>query len=338
VCVWARESVRDPVPKQDAARGDAQDGGTVHPMAGHGMDCRLSATSGGSGRTVEVADVRRVGVVGCGLMGSGIVEVVARAGASVTFVEGSQGLADSGRSTIERSVRKGVQRGKLDAADAEALLGRIEGAVDLEALSDVDLVIEAATEQLDAKLGIFARLGEVTRDAVVLSSNTSSIPIVELAVASGRPTHVVGLHFFNPPPVMQLLELTPAITTSEETLAFVRAYGTDVLGKTCVQARDEAGFIVNRLLIPYLNDAIRLYEQGFATREDIDAAVHLGLAHPMGPLTLTDLVGLDTTLAIGEVLFEEFRDPRYAPPSLLRRLVAAGHLGRKSGRGFYVYD
>ncbi len=282
--------------------------------------------------------MRRVGVVGCGLMGSGIVEVAARAGASVTFVEGSPDLVDAGRAAIERSVRKAVERGKLAASESEALLGRVDGAVDLEALADVDLVIEAATERLDAKLQIFARLGEVTRDEVVLASNTSSIPIAELAVASGRPAQVVGMHFFNPPPVMQLLELTPSIATSDATMAFVRAYGTDVLGKTCVQARDEAGFIVNRLLIPYLYDAIRLYERGFASREDIDAAIHLGLAHPMGPLALTDLVGLDTTLSIGEVLFEEFRDARYAPPSLLRRLVAAGHLGRKSGRGFYAYD
>ena len=282
--------------------------------------------------------MRRVGVVGCGLMGSGIVEVAARAGASVTFVEGSPDLVDAGRAAIERSVRKAAERGKLAASESEALLGRVDGAVDLEALADADLVIEAATERLDAKLQIFARLGEVTRDEVVLASNTSSIPIAELAVASGRPAQVVGMHFFNPPPVMQLLELTPSIATSDATMAFVRAYGTDVLGKTCVQARDEAGFIVNRLLIPYLYDAIRLYERGFASREDIDAAIHLGLAHPMGPLALTDLVGLDTTLSIGEVLFEEFRDARFAPPSLLRRLVAAGHLGRKSGRGFYAYD
>ena len=287
---------------------------------------------------MEPSDVRRVGVVGCGLMGSGIVEVTARAGANVTFVEGSSDLVDAGRAAIERSVRKAVDRGKLETLESEALLGRVDGAVDLGALADVDLVIEAATERLDAKLQIFARLGEVTRDEVVLASNTSSIPIVELAVASGRPAQVVGMHFFNPPPVMQLLELTPSIATSDATMAFVRAYGTDVLGKTCVQARDEAGFIVNRLLIPYLYDAIRLYERGFATREDIDAAIHLGLAHPMGPLALTDLVGLDTTLSIGDVLFEEFRDARYAPPSLLRRLVAAGRLGRKSGRGFYDYD
>jgi 3-hydroxybutyryl-CoA dehydrogenase len=170
---------------------------------------------------------------------------------------------------------------------------------------------------------------------VVLASNTSSIPIVELALASGRPDKVVGMHFFNPPPVMALLELTPALTTSDETLAFVRAYGTEILGKTCVTSKDQAGFIVNRLLVPYLFDAVRLYQDGFATREDIDTAIHLGLAHPMGPLALMDLIGLDTMLAIGEVLHAEFRDERFAPPPLLRRMVAAGELGTKAGRGFY---
>jgi 3-hydroxybutyryl-CoA dehydrogenase len=196
-------------------------------------------------------------------------------------------------------------------------------------------VIEAATENVEAKLAVFKRLGEVTRPEVVLASNTSSIPIVELAVASGRPDKVVGMHFFNPPPVMALLELTPALTTSDETFEFVRSYGTDVLGKTCVRSKDRAGFIVNRLLVPYLFDAVRLLDEAFATREDIDAAVHLGLAHPMGPLALMDLIGLDTMLSIGEVLHAEFRQERYAPPPLLRRMVAAGRLGRKSGGGFY---
>ena len=286
---------------------------------------------------MQAADVKRVGVVGCGLMGSGIVQVLAKAGAEVTFIEGSPELVDRGRASVERSVRKAVDRGKLTAEEAAALLGRVSGATELRALDASDLVIEAATEQLEAKLAIFRTLGEVTRDDVVLASNTSSIPIVELAIASGRPDKVVGMHFFNPPPVLKLLELTPAVTTSEETLAFVRDYGTDVLGDTCVQAKDEAGFIVNRLLIPYLNDAIRLYERGFATREDIDAAIHLGLAHPMGPLALADLIGLDTVQSIGEVLLAEFHEPRYAPPSLLRRMVASGDLGRKTGRGFYDY-
>jgi 3-hydroxybutyryl-CoA dehydrogenase len=286
---------------------------------------------------MKPGDVRHVGVVGCGLMGSGIVEVVAGAGATVTFVEGSPDLVSSGRARIEASVGKAIERGKLPADEGAALLERVDGATDLQALADADLVIEAATEDRDAKLQIFRSLGSVARPDVVLASNTSSIPIVDLAIASERPDKVVGMHFFNPPPVMALLELTPAFTTSEETLAFVSAYGSEVLGKTCVRSRDEAGFIVNRLLIPYLYDAIRLYEQGFATREDIDTAIHLGLAHPMGPLTLADLIGLDTALSIGEVLQAEFGEPRYAPPPMLRRMVVAGQLGRKTGRGFYEY-
>ena len=268
-------------------------------------------------------------------MGSGIVEVVARAGAEVLFVEGDDELVAKGHASIERSLARAVERGKLGSDEADALLGRVRGSVELSSLDASELVIEAATEDVAAKLEIFRRLGEITKPDVVLASNTSSIPIVELAVASGRPDKVVGMHFFNPPPVMALLELTPALTTSEETLAFVRAYGTDVLGKTCVQAKDHAGFIVNRLLVPYLYDAVRLLDEGFASREDIDAAIHLGLAHPMGPLALMDLIGLDTMLNIGEVLYAEFREERYAPPPLLRRMVAAGRLGRKSGGGFY---
>jgi 3-hydroxybutyryl-CoA dehydrogenase len=281
-------------------------------------------------------DVRLVGVVGCGLMGSGIVEVCARAGLRVIFVEGSEELVAAGRGRVERSVGKAVERGKLDAAQAQEALGRIEAATDLAALADVDLVIEAATEDRDEKAAIFGRLGEFTRPDVVLASNTSSIPIHELGAASGRPDKVMGMHFFNPPPVMALLELTPSEDTSEETYGFIRSFGTDVLGKTCVRSGDQAGFIVNRLLIPYLFDAIRLYESGFASREDIDTAMRLGLAHPMGPLRLADLIGLDTLLAIGEVLREAFPDgSRYDAPKLLRDLVADGRLGKKSGGGFY---
>jgi 3-hydroxybutyryl-CoA dehydrogenase len=286
---------------------------------------------------VEPKDVRRVGVVGAGIMGSGIAEVVARSGAEVAFVESTEELVARGRTSIERSVGRAVERGKLDASAGREALGRVSGGTDLEIVGDADLVIEAATERLDAKREIFRRLGESTRPETILASNTSSIPIVELGVASARPDRVVGMHFFNPPPVMALLELTPSIATSDETLAFVRAYGSEVLGKTCVVARDEAGFIVNRLLTPYLNDAIHLLETGFASREDIDAAVHLGLAHPMGPLALCDLIGLDTVASIGDVLFAEFRDARYAPPPLLLRMVAAGRLGRKTGAGFYEY-
>jgi 3-hydroxybutyryl-CoA dehydrogenase len=229
-----------------------------------------------------------------------------------------------------------VAGGKLGAAEAEDALRRIEAATDLGALDEVDLVIEAATEDREAKVAIFAELGRRTRPEIVLASNTSSIPIRELGAASARPGNVIGMHFFNPPPVMALLELTPSGGTSEETFELIRAFGTDVLGKTCVRSSDQAGFIVNRLLIPYLFDAIRLFESGFASREDIDTAMKLGLAHPMGPLALSDLIGLDTLLAIGEVLLEAFPgDPRYEAPVLLRELVDAGKLGRKSGGGFY---
>jgi 3-hydroxybutyryl-CoA dehydrogenase len=285
---------------------------------------------------VRPNDVHHVGVVGAGLMGSGIIEVCARAGLRVTFVEGSEELAVAGRGRVERSVGKAVERDKLDAAAAQEALGRIEAATDLGALADVDLVIEAATEDRGAKAAIFGRLGQLTRPEVVLASNTSSIPIRELGAATGRSDKVIGMHFFNPPPVMALLELTPSEDTSEETYGFVRAFGTEVLGKTCVRSGDQAGFIVNRLLIPYLFDAIRLYETGFASREDIDTAMRLGLAHPMGPLTLADLIGLDTLLAIGEVLRDAFPgESKYEAPKLLRDLVAEGKLGRKSGGGFY---
>jgi 3-hydroxybutyryl-CoA dehydrogenase len=281
--------------------------------------------------------VRSVGVVGCGLMGSGIVEVCARAGCDVTYVEPTEALVAAGRARIERSIGRAVERGKLEAADAEHTLGRIAGATDLGALAGSDLVIEAVVEDLQTKLDLFRGLDGLTRPEAVLASNTSSIPIVELALATARPDKVVGTHFFNPPPVMKLLELIPALTTSEETLAFARAFG-DRLGKTNVVAKDHAGFIVNRLLAPYLNDAARLYDEGFATREDIDAAISLGLRHPMGPLALMDLVGIDTCVHVADVLYAEFGDERYKAPPVLRRMVTAGRLGRKSGRGFYEYD
>lgn len=281
-------------------------------------------------------DVKKVGVVGCGIMGSGIVEVVARTGVEVVYVEADDELVARGRAAIERSTAKAVERNKMPPDDREALLGRVSGITDIAGLADSDLVIEAATEDLHAKLAVFRRLDEITRPDVILASNTSSIPIAELAAATDRPDKVVGMHFFNPPPVMKLLELTPAITTSEETLAFARAYG-EHLGKTCVLAKDRAGFIVNMLLTPYLNAAVKMVDEGFATREDIDTAITLGLGHPMGPLTLLDLVGLDTVLHVAEVLHDEFKEPVYAPPPLLKRMVTAGHLGRKTGKGFYEY-
>jgi 3-hydroxybutyryl-CoA dehydrogenase len=270
-------------------------------------------------------------------MGSGIVEVCARAGCDVAYVEPTAELVSAGRARIERSVHRARDRGKIDATEAAAELARISGATDLGALAGADVVIEAAAEDLDAKLAIFRELDGVVKPEVVLASNTSSIPIVELAHATGRPDRVIGMHFFNPPPVMKLVELIPALTTSEETLAFARAFGAR-LGKTAVVAKDHAGFIVNRLLAPFLNDAARLLDEGFATREDIDAAIHLGLGHPMGPLALMDLVGIDTVVAVDDVLFREFGDVRYAAPQILKRMAAAARLGRKTGRGFYEYD
>jgi len=285
---------------------------------------------------MRAEDVRTVGVIGCGLMGSGISEVVARAGQTAVVLETTDELVERGRQRIETSTLRAVERGRLDAGERTAVLGRIALTTDVQDLADVDLVIEAATEDHDTKVGMFRRLDEVTKPEVILASNTSSIPIADLGAATSRPDKVLGMHFFNPVPVMGLIELVRAISSSDDTMAFGRAYGV-VLGKTTVESRDRAGFIVNALLIPYLNGAIRMLEDGFATREDIDTAVHLGLNHPMGPLQLIDLIGLDTHLFIANVLFEEFKEPTFAPPPLLRRMVTAGRLGRKVGRGFYDY-
>lgn len=270
-------------------------------------------------------------------MGSGIVEVAARVGQQVVFLESTDELVRAGLDRVERSTERAVERGALTSEERDGILGRVSGTTDLGDLAVADLVVEAATEDRGTKVELFRRLDEVTRPDVVLASNTSSIPIADLGAATKRPDRVIGLHFFNPVPVMGLVEIVRAITTSEETVEFGRAYCA-TLGKTAVLSRDRAGFIVNTLLIPYLNDAIRMLEDGFATREDVDTAVSLGLNHPMGPLRLADLIGLDTCRQIGDVLYEEFKEPRFAPPPLLKRMVTAGHLGRKTGRGFYEYD
>jgi 3-hydroxybutyryl-CoA dehydrogenase len=270
-------------------------------------------------------------------MGSGIVEVCARAGADVVYVEPTEELVQAGRHRIESSTLRAVERQKITEAEREAELGRIVGTTDIADLADADLVIEAATEDYATKVATFTRLDEITRPEVVLASNTSSIPIADLGAATKRPQRVMGMHFFNPVPVMGLIELVKAITTADETIEFGRAWGVR-LGKTTVESRDRAGFIVNMLLIPYLTSAVRLLEEGFATREDIDTAIHLGLNHPMGPLQLIDLIGVDTTMFVANVLYEEFKEPLYAPPPLLKRMVTAGHLGRKTGKGFYDYD
>jgi len=282
-------------------------------------------------------EVKKVGVVGAGIMGSGIVEVCAKAGLEVTFVEADDAARDRGHQAIERSTAKAVERGKLDESARKDALGRITGSTSLKDLAECDLLIEAVTEDLDTKLEVFRTLDELVKPDVVMATNTSSLPIAELSAVTRRPDKVVGMHFFNPPPVMKLLEVVRALTTSSETVAFARGMG-ERLGKTTVLAKDRAGFIVNFLLIPYLNSAIRMLDEGFTSREDIDTAIQLGLGHPMGPLTLLDLIGLDTALNVSEVLYDEFKDPLYSAPTLLKRMVSAGYLGRKSGRGFYEYE
>jgi 3-hydroxybutyryl-CoA dehydrogenase len=281
-------------------------------------------------------EVSKVGVIGCGIMGSGIVEVCAKAGAEVTFVEIDDEQVERGRARIEKSLAKAVDRGKISEGDRVGAMAMIHGSADYEDVADADLVIEAATEHLETKLEIFRVLDQITRKDIVLATNTSSLPIVQMATQTKRPDKVVGMHFFNPPPVMKLLELVRSITTSDETMEFARGMG-ERLGKTSVIAKDRAGFIVNYLLTYYLNSAIRMLEEEFATKEDIDTAVKLGLSHPMGPFELLDLIGLDTMMAVAEVLYDEFRDPDVAPPPMARRMVHAGFLGRKTGKGFYEY-
>jgi 3-hydroxybutyryl-CoA dehydrogenase len=282
-------------------------------------------------------DIEKIGVIGCGIMGSGIVEVCARAGSAVTYLEVDDEQVERGRARIEKSLSKGVERGKLSEDDRVGVMSAIHGTTDYEDVADADLVIEAATEDLQTKLEIFRVLDGITRPDIVLATNTSSLPIVQMGTQTKRPDKVVGMHFFNPPPVMKLLELVRGITTSEETMDFAHGMG-ERLGKTVVVAKDRAGFIVNYLLTYYLNSAIRMLEEEFATKEDIDTAVKLGLSHPMGPFELLDLIGLDTMMSVAEVLYDEFRDPDVAPPPMARRMVHAGFLGRKSGKGFYDYS
>lgn len=282
-------------------------------------------------------EIRKVGVIGCGIMGSGIVEVCAKAGAEVTYVEVSDERAERGKAKIEKSLTKAVERGKIPEELRDETLGRITGSTDLGELGDSDLVIEAATENLETKLEIFRTLDKVTRPEVVLATNTSSLPIIQMAMVTERPDRVIGTHFFNPPPVMKLLEVIRAITTSDETVELIAGFA-ERIEKTTVYAKDRAGFIVNYLLTYYLNSAIRMLDEEFATKEDIDTAVKLGLSHPLGPFELLDLIGLDTMMSVSEVLYEEFRDPDVAPPPLARRMVQAGFLGRKTGKGFYDYS
>ena len=283
--------------------------------------------------------ITRVGIIGGGQMGGGIAEVCAKAGVDTTVVEVSDDLAAASRGAIEGSLAKAVERGKLDEEGRDAALARLRFTVDVEALADRDLVIEAIVENLDVKRDLFARLDAVVAsDAAILASNTSSIPITQIAGATARPESVVGMHFFNPAQIMPLVEVISTVVADEAQVDRAAAFASDTLGKTVVRAKDRAGFIVNKLLCPYIFEAIRMYEEGFATREDIDAAMVNGAGYPMGPLTLSDLIGNDTMLAVADAFMAEYQDPRYAAPPLLRRMVEAGLLGRKSGRGFYDYE
>jgi 3-hydroxybutyryl-CoA dehydrogenase len=282
-------------------------------------------------------DIDRVGVVGCGLMGHGIAQICAQAGWEVVVREVDQDTLDAGIGKVENQLSRAVEKGRVEQGDADAVRGRITGTLDYSELAECDLVIEAIDEDLDAKLEMWRQVDGVAKDGALFATNTSSLPVVDQAVATGRPGSFLGLHFFNPAQVMPLLEVVQTVTTSEEALKT----GFDVgerLGKTCVHARDKTGFIVNRLLVPYMLDAIRAHEEGFGAIDQIDTAMKAGANHPMGPLALADFVGLDTLAAIADVMFDEYRERRFAAPPTLRRMVAAGLRGRKSGKGFYDYS
>ncbi len=281
--------------------------------------------------------IDKVGVVGCGLMGSGIAEVIARAGYPVRVREVDDGSLASGRARVEASLARGVEREKLTRDDRDAALGRMSFTTELPELADCDLVIEAVVEDPEVKHQVFGTLDGVCGEHTVFASNTSSLPITDMAARTSRPDRFVGLHFFNPVPVMTLVEVVRTIATSEATLGGVLAFARS-LGKEPVMAQDRSGFLVNLLLVPYMLDAIRQLERGVGTLEDIDKAMVLGCGHPMGPFRLCDFVGVDTLLRISEIMFDEYREPRYAPPPLLRRMVALGRYGRKSGEGFYDWS
>ncbi|MCA1005287.1 3-hydroxybutyryl-CoA dehydrogenase [Rhodococcus hoagii] len=278
-----------------------------------------------------------VGVIGGGTMGAGIAEVCAKAGSNVLILETKQEFADAAQARVANSIGKGVARGKITQEEADAAIARVRVTLDIEEFADRDLVIEAAPEIEALKFEIFGKLDKIVKPSGILATNTSSIPVIKIANATQRPSQVVGVHFFNPVPVMPLVEIVVSLVTSEETVAAVTEFARDTLGKKAVRAGDRAGFIVNALLIPYLCDAVRMLESGYASAEDIDEAMKGGCGYPMGPLTLLDTVGLDVALAAAESLYAEFAQPNYAPPALLRRKVDAGHLGRKTGQGFYSY-
>ena len=281
--------------------------------------------------------ITRVGIVGSGIMGSGIAEVAAKSGHDVVLRSRRLTSAEATVAALEKSLAKQVAKGKLEQGEADAVLARVVPTEKLNDLADCDLVIESVVEDLDTKKGLFIELNHICKDDAILATNTSTLPVVEMAMETHHPDRVCGVHFFNPAPMMALVEVVPALTTSRETIDAVMAFA-EACGKTPVEVKDRAGFIVNALLFPYLNNAVRMLEAGTASREDIDKAMKGGCNFPMGPLALLDLVGLDTSVAILDALYDEFRDPNYAAIPLLRRMVTAGHLGRKSGQGFYEYS
>jgi 3-hydroxybutyryl-CoA dehydrogenase len=299
----------------------------------HGSSCRR----GGRHFQEEKMAIRKVGVVGCGLMGSGIAQVAAAAGFETVVREVSAELLDKGLQSIEKNLNRLAEKGTITEAVKREIRGRLKGTTKVEELKDCDLVVEAIIEQLPAKRELFGALDEICQSSTIFASNTSSLTITEIATATKRPQRFVGLHFFNPVPVMKLVEVVRTIATEPAIYEEMVAFGAK-LGKTPVRAQDCTGFIVNRLLVPYLLDAIRALEEGVGSIEDIDNSMKLGCGHPMGPLTLLDFVGLDTTYYISQIMFDEFKERRFAAPPLLKRMVLAGWNGRKSGRGFYDYS
>ncbi len=282
-------------------------------------------------------EISHVGIIGSGIMGSGIAEVAAKAGYQVTLRSRKQESADAMVGALARSLDRQVAKERIDQATRDEVLGRVTGVSDLSALADCDLVIESVVEDLAVKEALFAELDGIVKPGAILATNTSTLPVIQMAVSTQRPEQVCGIHFFNPAPAMKLVEIIRPRTASDDTIAAATQFAANC-GKNPVEVKDRAGFIVNHLLFPYLNNAVRMLENGTASRDHIDEAMKGGCNFPMGPLALLDLVGLDTSLAILDALYDEFRDPHYAPVPLLRRMVAAGHLGRKSGEGFYDYS
>ena len=282
-------------------------------------------------------EISKVGVLGAGLMGHGIAQVAAQAGYDVVLREVDQERLDKGVGKIQKQLARAVEKGKAEQSDADAVLGRIQGTLDYGDFSDCDLVVEAITESLEMKLDMWRELDGIVKDGAVLATNTSSLSVIDQAATTKRPDRFIGLHFFNPAQVMPLLEVVQTVTTDDESLQTGFEFG-EKLGKTCVHAKDKTGFIVNRLLVPYMLDAIWAYEEGVGSIESIDAAMRGGAAYPMGPFTLLDFVGLDTAKAIADIMFDEYREKRFAAPPTLRKMVAAGFYGKKSGRGFYDYS